>query len=432
MGLMSSMYTGVTGLESNSTDLTVIGDNIANANTIGFKGSRTAFEDALAQNIIGGSQVGMGSQVQAIQKLMTQGALMNTGVVTDLAINGPGFFVVRGNHNGADGQYYTRAGQFTVNQDGYLVNLDGLMVQGYQADAAGNVTGTLGDLRVGSVSAPPNATTTVDVKANLDANATVPTAAWNAASPLPIDGNPTTGNYNFSTSTTVYDSLGNAIPVDVYFRKTAAGAWEWHATTDGGNLTGGTAGTSTEIVSGTLTFDASGNLTAQTQTSNFNPLGAVNPQPLTFDFGTPGDPNDVGLTQYGSPSAVSFLGQDGYAAGELARINVGSDGTIFGVFTNGESMALGQVALADFEAADQLERIGGNLFAERPGSGQPTIGQASTGGRGSVVAGALEGSNVDLASEFVRMISAQRGFQANSKTISTADQLLGELMNLKR
>lgn len=430
MGLMSSMYTGVSGLESNSTDLTVIGDNIANANTIGFKGSRTAFEDALAQNLIGGSQVGMGSRVQAIQKLMTQGALLNTGVVTDLAINGPGFFVVRGAHNGTQGQYYTRAGQFTVNQDGYLVNLEGLLVQGYQADASGSLTGVLGDLRVGSVSAPPKATTTVALKANLDANAQVPTGAWNAAAPVAFDG--TTGNYNFSTSTTVYDSLGNAIPINVYFRKTATGAWEWHATTDGGNLTGGTAGTSTEIASGTLTFDASGNLTAQTQTSTFNPLGAVNPQPLTFDFGTPGAPNDVGVTQYGSPSAVSFLGQDGFASGALARISVSADGTLFGTFTNGEKLVLGQVAIADFEAPDQLERIGGNLFAERPDSGPPTIGQASTGGRGSIVAGALEASNVDLASEFVRMISAQRGFQANSKTISTADQLLGELMNLKR
>lgn len=428
MGLMSSMYTGVTGLETNSTDLTVIGDNIANANTIGFKGSRAAFEDALSQNLIGGSQVGMGSRLQAIQKLMTQGALMNTGLVTDLAINGPGFFVVRGNHNGADGQFYTRAGQFTVNEDGNLVNLDGLMVQGYQADAAGNITGTLGDLRVGSVSAPPSATTNITLKGNLDSNSAVPTAAWSAANPVPLTGNPTTGNYNFSTSTTVYDSLGNAIPVDLYFRKTAAGQWEWYGTTDGANVTGGTAGTRTQIANGTLTFDAQGNLTANTQTSNFNPLGAVNPQPLTFDFGSAA----TGMTQYGSTSAMSFLGQDGFAAGQLARISIDNDGTILGTFSNGQNRALGQVALADFEAPDKLERIGGNLYGQMPGSGQPTIGQASTGGRGSIVAGSLEGSNVDLATEFVKMISAQRGFQANSKTINTADQLLAELMNLKR
>ncbi|MEW6433331.1 MAG: flagellar hook protein FlgE [Myxococcota bacterium] len=431
MGLISSMYAGVSGLETNSTDLSVIGDNIANANTIGFKASRAAFEEAMAQTLIGGSQVGLGSRVQAIQRLLTQGALTGTGLATDLAIQGPGFFVVRGSHNGVDAQYYTRAGQFTIDENGDLVNLEGLKVQGYLADAAGNITGTLGDLRVGSVSAPPSATTTITFKGNLDSNSPAVTAAWNAAAPevLRADGsNAATANYNFSTSTTVYDSLGNAIPVDVYFRRTATG-WEWHATTDGGNLTGGTAGTPTEIASGTLTFDTSGNLTASATTTNtFTPLGAVNPQPLAFDFGS----GASGLTQYAGASAMSFLGQDGYAAGELARISIGADGTITGTFTNGQNRALGAVALADFEAPDQLERLGGNLFGERPGSGQPTIGRASTGGRGAILAGALEQSNVDLSNEFVRMITAQRGFQANSKTISTADQLLAELMNLKR
>lgn len=430
MALMSSLYTGISGLESNSTDLSVIGDNIANANTIGFKGSRAAFEDALSQSLIGGSQVGLGARVQAIQRLVTQGALMNTGLATDLAVQGPGFFVVRGNHDGVDGQFYTRAGQFTVDRDGYLVNLDGLKVQGYPADAAGNLQTMPGDLRVGSVSAPPSATSMVTVKGNLDSNAVAPTAAWSAATPVSMASDPVNGTYNFSTSTTVYDSLGNAIPVDIYFRKTAAGAWEWHATTDGANQSGGTAGTNTEIASGTLTYDASGNLTASAVTAtNFNPIGAVNPQPLTFDFGSATTP---GMTQYAGTSAVSFLAQDGYAAGELARISIGEDGVIQGTFTNGENRDLGQVVLADFEAPDRLERIGGNLFGQMPASGQPTIGQPSSGGRGSLVAGALEQSNVDLATEFVRMISAQRGFQANSKTISTADQLLAELMNLKR
>lgn len=431
MGLISSMYAGVSGLETNSSDLSVIGDNIANANTIGFKAGRAAFEDALAQTLIGGSQVGMGSRVQAIQRLVTQGALANTGLATDLAIQGPGFFVVKGSHNGVDAQFYTRAGQFTVDEDGFLVNLEGLKVQGYQADAAGNVTGTLGDLAVGSVSAPPNATTTITFKGNLDSNSPPVAGVWDPTAPVQAlaDGsNAATANYNFSTSTTVYDSLGNAIPVDVYFTNTGAG-WEWHATTDGANLTGGTAGTRTEIASGTLTFDASGNLTASATTaSNFTPINAVNPQALTFDFGA----GSTGMTQYAGTSAISFMSQDGYAAGELARISIGQDGTINGTFTNGQNRALGQVALADFEAPDQLERLGGNLYGERPGSGQPTIGQASTGGRGAIIAGSLEQSNVDLANEFVRMIAAQRGFQANSKTISTADQLLAELMNLKR
>jgi flagellar hook protein FlgE len=418
------MYTGVSGLEANSTDLSVIGDNIANANTIGFKGGRAAFEDALSQSLIGGGQVGLGARVQAIQRLVTQGALTNTGLATDLAIQGGGFFVVRGNHNGADGQFYTRAGQFTIDRDGALVNLEGLKVQGYQADATGNITGTLGDLQVGSVSSPPRATANVTLRGNLDAAATAPTAAWNVATPIPMPGTAAApGNYNFSTSTTVYDSLGKAIPVDVYFRKTAAG-WDWYATTDGGNLTGGTAGTRTQIATGAFTFNTSGVLTSANPTATFQPIGAVNPQTLTLDVS--------GMTQFAGPSAMSFMSQDGFSAGDLARISIDSKGVVLGTFSNGQNRALGQVALADFEAPDRLERLGGNLFGEMPGSGQATIGLAATGGRGSVVAGALEQSNVDLATEFVRMIAAQRGFQANSKTISTADQLLTELMALKR
>ncbi len=419
MSLMTSLYTGTTGLQSNSLDLTVIGDNIANANTIGFKGARTAFEDMMANSMIGpGGQQGLGSQVQAIQKLITQGALTTTGLATDLALQGNGFFVVKGNHNGVDGQYYTRAGQFTLDKDGNLVNLENLKVQGYTADATGNIGATLGDLKFGNAMANPLATANVRITANLDANATTPLAAWDPANP--------TATSNFQTSTTVYDSLGNAHAVDIYYRKNAVGQWDWHALTDGGGVTGGTPGTDTEIAAGTIGFDAAGVQNAFTQNAAivFNPLGATNPQPIAFDF--------TNITQFGSPSATSFMSQDGYAAGTLAGISIGNDGKIQGTFSNGQSRTLGQVAVASFEAADQLERAGGNLFSQMPSSGEPVIGAAASGGRGSIVAGALEQSNVDLATEFVRMIAAQRGFQANSKTISTADQLLAELMTLKR
>lgn len=418
MSLMTSLYTGTTGLQSNSLDLTVIGDNIANANTIGFKGARTAFEDMMAHSMIGGGQQGLGSQVQAIQKLITQGALTTTGLATDLALQGNGFFVVKGNHNGTDGQFYTRAGQFTLDQTGSLVNLDGLKVQGYMADATGNVGATLGDMQFGNATANPRPTANVTVSANLEASAPVKGAAFDPTDP--------TNTSNHQTSTTVYDSLGNAHAVDIYYRKTPTGAWEWHALTDGAGLTAGTAGTATEIASGTIGFDANGiqNAFVQNAAPVFNPRGATNPQPLTFDF--------TGITQFGSKSTTTFLSQDGYAAGTLAGISIDQQGKVIGTFSNGESRALGQVAVASFEAADQLERAGGNLFSQMPDSGQPVIGAAASGGRGSIVAGALEQSNVDLATEFVRMIAAQRGFQANSKTISTADQLLAELMTLKR
>ena len=182
MSLMTSMYAGVSGMEANSTDLSVIGDNIANANTIGFKAGRAAFEDALAQSMIGGGgQLGWGTRLQAIQRLVTQGALANTGLATDLAIQGDGLFVVKGSHNGVDGSYYTRAGQFTVDQNGLLVNLEGLKAQGYQADATGAITGTIGDLAVGNATSSPNPTSTLVVKANLDAAAVTPTLPWDPA-----------------------------------------------------------------------------------------------------------------------------------------------------------------------------------------------------------------------------------------------------------
>ena len=180
-----------------------------------------------------------------------------------------------------------------------------------------------------------------------------------------------------------------------------------------------------------------GKLTAMTQASNFNPLGAVNPQPLAFDFGDPtgGTPAGTGLagiTQFAASSATAFTGQDGYAAGSLGSIQVDTAGRITGVFSNGQTRVLAQVAVAGFTADDQLLRVGGNLFEATPASGQPAIGVAGTGGRGSMVSGALEQSNVDLAGQFIRMIAAQRAFEANSKTISTADQLLQELIALKR
>jgi flagellar hook protein FlgE len=206
---------------------------------------------------------------------------------------------------------------------------------------------------------------------------------------------------------------------------------------DGGELTGGASGTPGEIAAGTLSFDTSGRLTDAAQTSDFNPLGAQQGQPLTFDFGDPmnGTPPGTGLkgiTQFASPSASTFVGQDGYASGQLTSIQIDRKGVVQGVFTNGQTRALGQVGVARVAAADQLERIGGNMYALTRGSGEAVMGAAGDGGRGLVSAGMLEQSNVDIAEQFVRMIAAQRAFEANSKTITTSDQLLSELIQLKR
>jgi flagellar hook protein FlgE len=426
--LFSSMFNGLSGLRATTVDLSVIGDNIANANTIGFKGSRTAFEDAISESLIGGGggDVGFGVNVQAVQRILTQGSLANTGVATDLALQGGGFFVVQT----VDGTQYTRDGQFTVDKDGQLVTLSGDPVQGFPADGSGNIGNNLGALNVGQVSAPPRATTSISVTANLDATAT------DADPATPFDPTNPVATSTFQNSMTVFDSLGNPIQVDVFYRKNATGAWEWHALTDGSNVTGGTAGTNVEVAAGTLTFDTTGRLSDVTQTvDNFNPVGASQPQPLSFNFGDPTSTGGTGLggvTQFATPSSVAFTNQDGAASGELSNITIDDDGTILGIFSNGVSQPLGRVAVATFAAADQLARESGNLFSETDQSGQASVGIAGTGGRGRVVGGALERSNVDVGDELVQMIISQRAFQANSKIVATADTLLGELINLKR
>lgn len=428
MSLISSMYTGATGLESNSTDLSVIGDNIANSNTIGFKASRASFSDAMAQQLIGSggaiSQIGLGTQVQAIQRIITQGALTNTGLATDLAIDGNGFFVVSGQNNGRTGQFYTRAGQFTLDKDGFLVNMQGLTVQGYLTSPTGVMGTSPTDLKVGNSDSPAVATTSVRARANLDAATVPPLAAFDPLNP--------SATSNFSNSVTVYDTLGAAHQLDVYYSKTAtANEWNYHVM-EGATEVGPAAG-------GTLTFNADGTLQTHAPGTGVSlpvTTGATTPQAITLNFDAitdvPVGTGREGITQFAAPSGTVSMNQDGYAAGTLTNISIDKGGNINGSFTNGQTRVLGQVATALVSAPDQMERVGGNLFATTVESGQGTISSAGTAGRGGIVAGALEQSNVDLANEFIRMIAAQRGYQASSKTVTTADQLLAELMTLKR
>jgi len=427
MSLYTTLYTGVTGLNTNSQDLSVTGDNIANANTIGFKQSRAAFEDVLGKSLISGAgETGLGARLQQVQKILTQGALTHTGMATDLALQGKGFFVV----DTPDGDMYTRNGQFTIDEDGDLVTLNGLKVQGFDADANGNVSGTMGTMNIGDAAMQPSATTEISIQGNLPSGQpTNPEWALNGG--FDINNERT---YDFTTSITMYDSLGEAHEATVYFSKGIGNTWEYNVATDGANLEGGTPGTMELIDGGNLEFDGQGGLVNHSQNGfpGFNPLGALQPQTVTFNFGDPADPTVPGMTGNASPFGVRFVGGDGYGAGELASIQFDDEGNVVGAFTNGETQVLGQLAIADFAAPDELMRAGGNLFSVSPGSGDPNIGTAGTGGRGHVVGGALEQSNVDLAGEFVRMIVAQRGFQANSKAINTADQLLGELMQMKR
>jgi flagellar hook protein FlgE len=438
MSLVSSLYTGQSGLEQSSTDLSVIGDNIANSNTVGYKSSRADFSTAMAQQMLGAggvvSQVGLGAELMSVQKILTQGALNNTGVATDLALDGTGFFVAKGSHNGRQGQFYTRAGQFSMDKSGYLVNQEGLRIQGYPADPTGVVGSSAGDLKLGASSSPALKTSTVTAKANLDAGSATLAAAWD---PL----NPGTTS-NFATSVTLFDSLGKQHQADIYFRKTgnlATGeaTWTYHAMTDGSGLTGGVAGTPTEIQTGDLTFGLNGTLQSVANVAGtFNPINATQAQAITINVGDPtavaGGTGLLGITQFSSASGATSVAQNGYGSGELANISLDKEGKVLGAFTNGQSRVIGQLTIALVSAADQMERAGGNLFAETTQSGTATLGKAGSGGRAGVVAGALENSNVDLSNEFIKMITAQRNYQANAKTVSTADQLLAELMNLKR
>lgn len=432
--MLTSLFTGVSGMNANGTALSVIGDNIANLNTVGFKSSSVAFGDVLSQTltgIAGSSQVGRGVMIQNVSPLFTQGSFESTANSLDLAIDGDGFFIVSGNGTRA----YTRAGQFSLDKGGNIVNPDGLILQGYTADATGVISGTTGNMLVGNRQSPANMTTNATVAVNLDAASQVP------ANPFTLDGNGDTvnddpANFNKSSTITVYDSQGGAHEVTMYIVKTGANAWDVHYVHQD------PAAPALLVDAGTqaLTFDAQGALVDDNSITpvNFNfGTSITTPQSVAFNFGTGTGEIPVGngldgTTQFASEFAVMNLSQDGYSSGSLKNLVISADGVLTGIFTNGQSRTIGQIALAKFTAPTGLTKLGRNLYGEAFDSGQPIIGAASTSGMGRVLSNTLELSNVDLAEEFVKMISFQRGFQANSRIITTSDELLQEMMNLKR
>ncbi len=430
MSILRAMNTGVSGLAATAKAISVVGDNIANVNTVGFKQQRALFQDILGR-APGKGDEGMGVRVGSVEQLFSQGSLSSTGVSTDLALDGDGFFVVQGAVSGVNGTFFTRAGQMRLDKDGFFTNAQGLKVQGYAALTTGGFSPKVADLKAATSALPPVKTTKISLAANVDSGATTPVAAWDAQNP----GNTS----NFSTSISVYDSLGKEHKLGVYFRKTGGNAWDYKVLADGGEITAGTPGQNSEIGSGSLVFNATGGLQTFTPTvpvsANF--IGAAAAQVITVNLGTavtavpPGSGLD-GVTQYASPSSVANQSQDGYASGSLTGVSVDGQGVVSGVFTNGQRLSIGQVAVAKFRSNQAIGRAGQNLWVETQDSGQPAIGAAGSGGRGAINAGSLEQSNVELAQQFVDMIQFQRSFQANSKTITTADELLQELTNLKR
>jgi len=432
MTVLSSMNSGVSGLKAESDALGVVGDNIANVNTSGFKAQRAVFEDVLGHSILAGTSTGLpgsGVRVGDIQQMFTQGTLSNTGVSTDVALNGDGFFVVKGTVDGVSSNFYTRAGEFVIDKDGKLSNTSGLKVQGYQANGDGTFAASLSDVTAPTAALPARATTAINVTANIDSSAKVITAAWDPQDPA--------NTANFSTTMSIYDSLGNAHTADVYFRKTADNAWDYHVLVPGADLNPPVVGNS-EVGSGALAFTDTGALNAETVTTAVSATfggGATPAQAITLDFGTSIADGGTGLdgtTQFAGPSNVSSQKQDGYASGDFSGVSVDGQGVVTGLYTNGEKIAMSQLAIAKFRSNDGLGRAGQNLWISTRESGTAAMGTAGSGGRGATTGGALEGSNVDLASEFVSMIQHQRSFSANSKTITTADEMLQELINIKR
>ncbi len=428
MSITNNLFTGTSGLSVHGDGIGIVGDNIANVSTVGFKSSRAGFSDILGGVSANGKRVGAGVTLGQVQSRFGQGALQQTGAPLDMAIRGNGFFIVEGNNAGVPGQYYTRDGRFTMDNEGFVTSAGGLRLQGYPVAPDGTQGSTIGDLQLGAGQNPPLATSAIDMVMNLDGTEVAP-AAFDPADPETTS--------NFSTSVTVFDSLGTEHRVDMYYRTNGGGAWEWHAMVDGGEVTGGTAGTPVEAATGTLQFNANGALDVETPgAASIDFLGAAAGQTLAFDFGdaitTDSGTGLAGSTQFAGSSTVSRLSQDGYGFGDLVDISVSDDGTMEGLFSNGQRRAIAKVALARFTSDDGLARAGGALFSETPDSGQVLIDEAAVGGRGAISSGALESSNVDLATELVQMIAYQRAFSANAKTVSTADEMLAEVSNLKR
>jgi flagellar hook protein FlgE len=578
MGILSSLFAGVSGLNANGTALSVIGNNIANMSTVGFKGSKATFADLISSSISGGSgavQTGIGVALTSVQGNFSQGSLATSSNVLDLAIDGNGFFVVE---DAQGGTFYSRAGLLRLDKNNNVVDPSGFKLQGFLADTTGTITGTIGDIALPSTTASPRATTVALVAANLNSatsqtgvrgnvvgsaasvvttaagantfdinlngdgvqtitvangltGAALATAIHNAVRALvPNDpfkaaaysgftatvnasniftfasgitgttsnsttgtgtvvvtangadtlagdlnmtaGTSTTGTdfllsdppatSDFSTSMTVFDSLGNSHLLTTYFSKIGQNTWNYNVVANAADVVTANYASSNidaslgivKVGSGTLTFGTNGTLDRESPVIRYDDgtpggtagatpgqlqvdfNGATQDQLIVMNYGTSvttdGGSGLDGTTQFGSTSALVQQTQDGFAAGSLQAFSVDSNGTISGRFSNGQLRALAQVVLARFPDPIGLTRTGKNTFAQSGNSGQPVTGTPDSAGLGRVLSNSLELSNVDLGESFIDMIAAQRGFQANSRVITTSDEILQELVNLKR
>lgn len=405
-----SFQQGLSGLTAAAANLDVIGNNVANASTVGFKQAQAQFADVFSSALSGsgGSQVGIGVKVAAVVQQFSQGKITATQNPLDIAINGNGFF--RLSNNGTI--TYSRNGQFQVDSTGYIVSSTGRRLTGYPANVNGQLDYSAPqELVLSTADRAPQLTSKVNALLNLDSRQPVITT--------PFDINDPT-SFNHSTAVSVYDSLGNSHAMATYYRKTAAGSWDVYASLDGTQIGAGPVGT--------LNFTGDGLIDTATTTLPFTlsaPVSTGASSPLTFTLGF------SGTTQFGSGFSVNALDQDGFSSGRLTGFNIATDGTILGRYTNGRSAVLGQVVIAGFSNPQGLQATGDNGFVESPTSGSPLIGAPGSGTLGVLQSSAVEDSNVDLTAELVSMITAQRVYQANAQTIKTQDAVLQTLVNLR-
>ena len=403
-----SFRVALSGLNAASNDLNVVANNVANANTTGFKSSRAEFADVYASFAggLGSGQIGSGVRLANVAQQFGQGNIDFTDNTLDLAISGQGFFIV------SDGgtQLYSRAGAFGVDRDGFVVNSANQRLQVYDANGGSSFnTGSLSDLRLSSADSPPSATTEIETLINLPANAAQPTAAFDPSVP---------DSYNHSTSLTVYDSLGAPHVANLYFVKTATNnEWETHAYVNGTAVGG--ANTLEYSPTGDLITPANGQITLPAHTPG---TGAADLN-ITLNFAE--------STQYGDQFGVNALRQDGYATGRLSGVEITEEGVVQARFTNGQATPLGMIALANFANDQGLQPVGDTSWAESFASGPAIQGQAGTSSFGVIQSGALEASNVELTEELVNMIVAQRNFQANAQVISTNDAVTQTIINIR-
>jgi flagellar hook protein FlgE len=419
--MFTAFSTALSALDATSTAIDVVGNNLANMNTPGYKTSEVAFRDMVTQSIgstQGETQIGLGTGVPFTIREFTQGAIQTSAGQLDAAIQGDGFFVTQ---NSAGNTMYTRAGNFQVDKSGNLLTATGDNVQGWSAtnSATGQVdtTGSIGNIVVPTGALrPPAATTNMSVDLNLNSGATADATS------------------NFSAPVTVYDSLGTSHVVTLNFQKTDNNTWTYQATVPGASVTAGTAGTPFDIpgASGTLKFDTNGQLTSPAAGSPID-IKMTGLSDGAADMDTSWDPYNGSagrITQFGQPSATSASAQDGSAPAQLVSVGMADGGGIVAQYSNGQQITLGQVAMASIRNPESLIAVGNNDFQLSSLTASPSVGTPGTGGRGTIVGGATEASTVDMATEFTNLIVYQRGYEANAHVITTADQLSQDTINL--